>query len=73
MTYFIHDVGDDDLDKFIKLLRDACGLDLGRDKAYLFSTRLSTLLVQTGSASLGELYEKISSSIGFNRSSVLDN
>lgn len=62
MTYFIHDVGDDDLDKFIKLLRDSCGLDLGREKAYLFSTRLSTLLVETGSASLGELYDKINSS-----------
>ena len=53
---------DDDLDKFIKLLRDSCGLDLGREKAYLFCTRLSTLLVQTGSASLGELYDKINTS-----------
>jgi chemotaxis protein methyltransferase CheR len=62
LTYFIHDIGSDDLDRFINLLKESCGLDLGRDKAYLFSTRLSTLLVQTGSSSLGELYDKIKSS-----------
>jgi len=57
-----YDIPDEDLDRFSSLIERTCGLVLGREKAYLFSTRLSQLMIQTGCSTVGELYEQVSQS-----------
>ena len=49
--------------KEFELMRDyiekECGIDLGRDKAYLIESRLSGILAESGLSSFQELYKKL--------------
>ena len=51
--------------KEFQLMRDyiekECGMDLGRDKAYLIESRLSGILAESGLSSFEELYYKLRS------------
>ena len=43
-----------------KFIEDQCGISIGEEKAYLIESRLTKLLIDSGSSSFEELYQKIS-------------
>ena len=53
------EISDDELKMFSELLEKTCGLSLGREKAYLFDSRLSQLMFELECKSFSELYKAI--------------
>ena len=53
------EINEEELEVFSQLLEESCGLSLGKEKAYLFDSRLAQLMFELECDSFSELYQAI--------------